>query len=223
MTWKQFFTSSIGKKFTMGFTGFFLIFFLIIHAGINSCIFLNDNGETYNTVAHFMSHNWIVRFLELGLFAGLILHIIQGLLLWKQNAAARPVQYYSNKPEKNSTWYSRSMGLLGTLLLIFLVIHLSHFYIGTKVALYGKGDAPHNLYLEMKEVFSYWWIVLIYIAGIIALFWHLMHGFQSAFQSLGMNHKRYIPIIKGAGYGYTIIICILFALMPLAFYFNWIM
>ncbi len=206
----------------MAFTGFFLITFLIVHAGINSCIFLNDNGETFNTVAHFMSHNWILRFLEIGLFVGLILHIVQGLMLWRQNAAARPVKYYSNKPEKNSKWYSRSMGLLGTLLLIFLVIHLSHFYVGTKIALYVHNDEPHNLYEEMREVFQQWWVVLIYLAGIVALFWHLMHGFQSAFQSLGLNNKKFVPIIKVAGFGYTVIICLAFALMPIAFHFHWI-
>src|SRR5215212_10038732 len=160
MAWKQFFASSIGKKFTMGFTGFFLITFLIVHAGINACIFLNDNGQTFNTVAHFMSHNWIVRFLELGLFAGLILHAIQGLILWKQNRDARPVGYYSNKPEKNSTWYSRSMGILGTLILLFLIMHISQFYVGSRVALYS-GDRPHDLYVEMKDVFSQGWIVVL--------------------------------------------------------------
>ena len=205
----------------MAFTGLFLITFLIVHAGINSCIFLNDNGQTFNEVAHFMSHNWIVRFLELGLFAGLILHIIQGLMLWKQNKDARPVGYYQNKPEKNSTWYSRSMGILGTLLLLFMVMHLAQFYVGTKVALYS-GDAPHNLYEEMQEVFSEWWIVALYMAGVIALFWHLFHGFQSAFQTFGINHKRYTPIIKTLGSAYSVIITLLFALMPLAMYFKWL-
>lgn len=220
MTWKHFFTSSIGKKFNMALTGLFLIIFLIIHAGINSCIFLNDNGKTFETVGHFMSHNWIIRFLEVGLFAGLIMHAIQGLILWKQNVAARPVAYY-NKRHRGSTWYSRSMGLLGTLLLIFLVIHISHFFVGTKIALYS-GDQPHSLYNEMKEVFSNWWIVAIYLVGIIALFWHLLHGFQSAWQTLGINNKKYTPIIKVAGIGYSIIISVLFALMPIAMYFKWI-
>src|SRR5687768_3209245 len=110
MTWKQFFTSSIGKKFTVALTGLFLILFLIIHAGINSCIFLNDNGETFIQVGHFMSHNWIVRFLEIGLFVGLITHIVQGLIVWRQNRSARPVGYY-NKSNRGSTWYSRSMGI----------------------------------------------------------------------------------------------------------------
>jgi succinate dehydrogenase / fumarate reductase cytochrome b subunit len=222
MTWKTFFTSSIGKKFAMGLTGLFLITFLIVHAGVNACIFVNDNGETFNAAAHFMSHNWVVRIMEIGLFAGLIIHIVQGLLLWKQNNAARPVKYNQSDANKNSKWFSRSMGLLGTLLLLFLVIHISKFFLDTKIALYGGGDAEHNLYNSMKGEFAKWWIVAIYIFGVVSLFWHLLHGFSSAFQTLGVNHKRYTPIIKSIGVGYSFIICLLFALMPLAFYFNWI-
>jgi succinate dehydrogenase / fumarate reductase, cytochrome b subunit len=222
MTFKQLFTSSIGKKFTMGLTGLFLVTFLIVHAGVNASIFVNDGGQTFNTAAHFMSHNWIVRILEVGLFAGIFLHIIQGLLLWKQNNAARPVKYAVSAANENSKWYSRSMGLLGTLLLFFLIIHISKFWTDTKIALYGQGDAEHNLYNDMRAEFSKWWIVLIYELGVVSLFWHLLHGFQSAFQTVGVNHKRYTPIIKKAGIGYTVIICILFALMPLAFYFGWI-
>jgi succinate dehydrogenase / fumarate reductase cytochrome b subunit len=127
MTWKQLFTSSLGKKFTMGLTGLFLISFLIVHVGVNACIFVNDQGETYNIAAHFMSHNWILRIIEVGLFAGLLVHIVQGLLLWKQNRSARPIEYKVNAANENSRWYSRSMGLLGTLLLFFLVIHISRY------------------------------------------------------------------------------------------------
>ncbi len=216
MTWKQIFTSSIGKKFTMGLTGLFLITFLCVHVGVNSCIFVNDNGETFNEAAKFMSHNWVIRIMELGLFAGLLLHIVQGLLLWKQNAAARPVKYAESKANRNSKWYSRSMGLLGTLLLLFLVMHLSHFWVGTKVALYSaEGDSGHNLYKEMVEVFSEWWVVVLYVAGVVSLCFHLVHGFQSAFQTLGINHKRYTPLINKAGIAYSVIVCLLFALMPI--------
>ena len=222
MTWKSFFVSSIGKKFTMGLTGLFLITFLVVHCFLNAMIFFNDDGETFNHWAHFMGSNLIIRTAEIGLFLFLILHIVQGLILWKQNSEARPIGYHSNKPEKNSTWYSRSMGILGTLLLLFLIMHISHFFIGTKVALYGSGDGDHHLFEEMKLVFSVWYIVVAYMLGLIALFWHLLHGFQSAFQSFGLNHKRYTPIIKAAGAGYSIIICILFALMPLGIYFGWI-
>ncbi len=221
MTWKQFFTSSIGKKFIVGFTGLFLILFLVIHASVNASIFLNDNGETFNALARFMSHNWIVRILEIGLFVGLIAHAIQGLMVWQQNRAARPIAYQVSKANRNSTWYSRSMGLFGTLILLFLIMHISHFFVGTKVALYS-GDQPHNLYLEMKEVFAVWYWVALYLVGLIALFWHLLHGTQSALQTFGVNHKKYTPIIKKLGAGYAIVITVLFALMPLAFHFGWI-
>ena len=179
----------------------------------------------FNTYAHFMSHNYIVRVLEIGLFAGLIAHIIQGLMLWKQNSAARPVKYAVNAASTNSKWYSRSMGLLGTLLLFFLILHISKFFVNTKIALYGNGgenDAAYNLFEEMKEYFHQLWVVIAYIAGVISLFWHLLHGFPSAFQTLGINHKKYTPIIKAAGLGFSIIVCVLFALMPLAFYLDWI-
>lgn len=221
MTWKAYFTSSVGKKLVMAITGVFLILFLIVHAGANSCIFLNDEGVTYNAVAHFLSHNWIVRFLELGLFVGIIAHIVQGLMLTAQNNSKRPVKYAVNPGNATSTWYSRSMGVLGSLLLIFLVIHLKDFFIGTKVALYS-GDQPHNLYEEMKEEFSNLWVVIIYLVGVISLFWHLWHGFSSAFQTLGVNSPKYNSLIKTLGYGYTIIVCLLFALMPVAFHLQWL-
>ena len=225
MTWKSFFTASIGKKFTMGLTGLFLIFFLIVHVGVNACIFVNDGGETFNTAAHFMSHNWVLRIMEIGLFAGLLIHIVQGLLLVKHNTGARPVAYNRNDANSNSKWYSRSMGLLGSLLLIFLVIHISKFFVSTKIALYANGganDDSHNLFEEMKEEFQKLWVVVVYLVGVISLGWHLLHGFQSAFQTFGINHKRYSPIIRALGAGYSLVITVLFALMPLAFYLHWI-
>lgn len=221
MTWKEYFTSSIGKKLTMAITGIFLILFLIVHSVANGCIFLNDGGVTYNAVARFLSHNWIVRFLEIGLFAGLFAHIIQGLMLTIQNNKRRPIKYAVNPGNATSKWYSRSMGILGSLLLIFLVIHLKDFFIGTKIALYS-GDTPHNLFEEMKEEFANPIIVGVYLVGVIALCWHLIHGFSSAFQTFGVNSPKYNPIIKTVGIVYSIVVCLAFAMMPLAFHFGWI-
>ena len=220
----------------MGLTGFFLITFLIVHCFINSMIFFNDGGETFNHWGHFMGSNLIVRTMELGLFAFLILHIIQGLVLWAQNRAARPVRYEMNKAEKNSKWYSRSMGLLGTLILLFLVLHLYHFWVPSRfggmanvqvlqTATLGgySNQEAHNLYLLMQQVFqNNLLVVIVYVLGVCSLFWHLLHGFQSAFQTFGINHKRYTPIIKGIGVIYTTVICLLFALMPISIYMNWI-
>lgn len=183
--------------------------------------FLNDSGETYNAVAHFLSHNWIVRFLEIGLFVGLFAHIIQGLMLTLSNNSKRPVKYAVNAGNATSKWYSRSMGILGSLLLLFLVIHLKDFFIGTKIALYS-GDAPHNLFEEMKEEFSNPIVVGVYVLGVVALCWHLIHGFSSAFQTIGINNPKYNPLIKTAGIVYSLIVCIAFAMMPIAFYLGWI-
>ena len=236
MTSKQFFASSIGKKITMGLTGFFLISFLIVHCAINAMIFFNDGGQTFNHWGHFMGSNLIIRTAEIGLFVFLLIHIIQGLLLWKQNRRARPVKYIVTKPNENSKWYSLSMGLLGTLILIFLILHLYHFWTPsrfggianvrpleeTTLADYNN-QSVHDLYKEMLQVFQdNLLIVVVYVLGVISLCWHLLHGFQSAFQTFGWNHKKYTPLIKSLGVAYSIIICLLFAMMPIAIYLHWV-
>jgi len=236
MTSKQFFTSSIGKKTTMGLTGFFLISFLIVHCSINAMIFFNDEGQTFNHWGHFMGSNLLIRTAEIGLFVFLLIHIIQGLLLWKQNKSARPVKYIVTKPNENSKWYSRSMGLLGTLILIFLILHLYHFWTPSRFGGIGNvrsleetvlsdynNQPVHDLYKEMLLVFqNNLLVVIIYVLGVISLCWHLLHGFQSAFQTFGWNHKKYTPLIKLLGVGYSIIICLLFAMMPIAIYLHWV-
>lgn len=205
----------------MAFTGLFLISFLIIHASINALIFYNDSGATFNSAAHFMLHNIIVRILEVGLFAGFILHIIQGLLLWKQNRDARKVGYKVQKYPKEIKWYSRYMGWLGTFILLFLVMHLYHFWSGTKSELYFNGR-PVDLFQEMKEIFTNPVWFTLYILGLASLLFHLLQGFQSAFQTFGINHRRWTPIIKGIGVIYSVVICLLFASMPIAFMAGWL-
>jgi succinate dehydrogenase / fumarate reductase cytochrome b subunit len=221
MTWKQLFTSSIGKKILMGLTGFFLIIYLIVHASINAMIFYNDDGEKFNAAASFMLHNYFVRFLEVGLFAIFILHIIQGLILWKQNRSARKINYIKQKFPGEIKWYSRYMGWLGTFLLLFLIMHLYHFWASTKHELYFNGPVI-DLYQEMKIIFTNPVWFTLYMIGLVSLLFHLLHGFQSAFQTFGMNHRRWTPIIKGIGVFYSIVICILFAMMPISFMAGWL-
>jgi succinate dehydrogenase / fumarate reductase cytochrome b subunit len=221
MTWKQLFTSSIGKKILMALTGFFLIIYLIVHASINALIFVNDGGETFNRAAYFMLHNYFIRFLEIGLFAVFVLHIIQGLLLWKQNRAARKIDYEKKKFPREIKWYSRYMGWLGTFVLLFLVMHLYQFWAHTKDELYFHGPVI-NLYEQMKAIFTNpVWFVL-YMIGLVSLLFHLLQGFQSAFQTFGINHRRWVYIIKGIGVIYSVVICILFAMMPIAFMAGWL-
>lgn len=213
--------SSLTKKYIMGLSGLFLIIFLIVHCGLNSLIFLNDGGATFEQAAHFMGSNILMRTLEIGLVVGFLAHIIDGFTLWYQNRQARPTGYSVSNPSKNSSWYSRSMGILGSLLLMFLIIHAGDFWIPNRYSQLTTG-VERPLYEMMKHEFSHGLVVLIYVLSCFSLFWHLLHGFQSAFQSLGLNHHRYNTWIANIGIGFSIIVPLIFALMPIAFYFGWI-
>src|SRR5690606_8856205 len=138
MTWKQLLTSSVGKKFVMALTGVSLIAFLVVHVGLNACIWAGDNGKMFNTAAHFMGNTVVVRILEVGLFIGIILHIVQGLILEAQNRSRRSIGYQIPLGNRGSKWYSRSMGLLGTLILLFLIMHIYHFWTPSRLGGIGN-------------------------------------------------------------------------------------
>lgn len=219
---QPFLKTSIGKKVVMGLTGLFLILFLVVHCFINALIFFNDGGLIFNIGAEFMAHNWLIRAGELVLFAGLIIHVIQALILTLENKRARPIGYAKIDGAANSSWYSRSMGLLGTLLLIFLIIHLVHFWVKSRFTGLPGEDANgnENLYAVMQTTFSIGWVVVLYTVSMISLAYHLLHGFQSSFQTLGLNHKTYTPLIKKTGIAFSIIIPFIFALMPILMYLG---
>jgi succinate dehydrogenase / fumarate reductase cytochrome b subunit len=234
MKWSEFFTSSIGKKLVMALTGLFLVTFLVVHVGINSCIFNdleyfdpNDNGRMFNKAAHFMGSSVLIRIIEIGLFAFFLVHIIQAYVLYVQNTSKRKIGYKVKMGTRGSTWYSKSMTLLGTLLLLFLIMHVSHFWVPSRVThdltpvQYGDMNA-HNLFERMVTVFQNPWIVALYILGCISLAWHLLHGFQAAFRTLGLSNKKYIHLVHGAGVIFSIVVPLLFALMPISMYAGWI-
>jgi len=222
MKWSEIFTSSIGKKWVMALTGIFLVLFLIVHVALNACIWANDGGVMFNQGAHFMGGNIVPRILEIGLMAGFLLHIIQGLMLEFQNRSKRKKGYAVPMGNKGSKWYSRSMGLLGTLVLIFLIIHLAHFWVPNRSSQGWLLGEEINLYERMKEVFQIEWVVVVYILGCISLAWHLLHGFQSAFRTIGVSNNRYLGLINCIGIGFSIIVPLAFAMMPLSFYLGWL-
>jgi succinate dehydrogenase / fumarate reductase cytochrome b subunit len=221
MNWKQYFSTSVGKKLQMSLTGIFLILFLIVHCYINAQIFYNDGGVRFTEAGHFMATNFVIRVIEIGLFAFLFLHIIQGLLLWSKNKSKRKVGYSVNAGGKTSPWYSRSMALLGTLILLFLIIHISKFWGPNRYNQTFHGEEL-NLYAMMREEFQTTWVVIVYLFGCIALGWHLVHGFYSSFQTLGLGTARYKGIIKTIGVAFSIIVPLIFALMPIAFKMHWV-
>jgi len=230
MNWSQFFTSSVGKKLTMALSGLFLVAFLLVHAGLNACIWANDEGVMFNKAAHFMGANAVPRILEIGLFVFFLIHIIQGLVLEVQNRSKRGVGYAVKLGNRGSKWYSRAMGILGSIILIFLVVHLIDFFIPsrfgglTEVMIDGK--PYHNLYGEMKYKFAEYEyrhiIVAIYILGVVALFWHLVHGIQSAFRTFGVTNHKYIAMLTCIGWAFAIIVCGAFIMMPVSFIAGWL-
>ena len=214
----------------MSLTGVFLITFLVVHAGINSCIFADlfnpqDDGEMFNRAAHFMGSSWVIRAAEIGLFAFILLHIVQGFAVEIENRSRRGVGYEKTMGNKGSKWYSRSMGLLGTLLLLFLIMHISHFWVPSRItglptATYDPNQ--HDLFIKMTQTFESPFIVVLYVLGCISLAYHLAHGFQSAFRTLGVYNKRYLALLHGVGLGFSILIPLVFALMPISMHFQWV-
>lgn len=235
MTWKQMLTSSIGQKFTMAITGISLIAFLVVHVGLNACIWANDNGQMFNTGANFMASMLVIRLMEIGLFIGIILHAVQGFILTASNNSKRKVGYAVEYGNRGSKWYSRSMGLLGTLLLLFLIMHIYHFWIASRFGgMWGVqpleeidypnalGKQYHNLYKEMLIVFQSPLVVVLYILGCISLAYHLMHGFESAFRTIGLHNNRYLKMLRYTGRGFAVVVSLAFAMMPVSIYLGWV-
>ena len=217
------FSSTIGRKIIMSITGLFLCSFLVVHLIGNLQLFKNDGGAAFNVYSHFMGTNPVIRTMEIVLLLGFLFHIYDAIVLTRKNKAARPVNYANNHPEENSPWSSRNMGLLGTVILVFLIIHLWNFFVparfGGLEGVVVEDVEYDNLYLRVVESFQIWWYVLIYVLAMVALAYHLIHGFQSAFQSLGLTHKKYTPFIQKFGYAFSVIVCLGFAIIPIYFFF----
>ena len=220
MAKESYLNSSIGKKLVVGLTGLFLISFLVVHVGINATILINDGGETFNGAAHFMAYNWVIRVMEVGLFAGIIIHILWTLKLTVENRAKRPVAYAKVDGKANSPWYSRSMAVLGSILLAFLVIHIRQFWAEKLVHVYINGEQVTDSYTSVVATLKNPIYAIVYIFAFVSLGYHLLHGFPSAFQTLGLNHKKYTPVIKAAGTAFSIIVPGLFAAIALAIFFG---
>jgi len=225
MSWiRDTLTSSIGRKVSMSLTGLFLVSFLIVHLSGNFLLFKNDSGNAFNLYAHFMSTNPLLRVLEIGLLAGFLIHIGTAFLLTTKNSAARPQGYAYSANSPKVTWFSRNMGLSGSIVLVFLIIHLLNFYFpyhyGFDQYVNIEGESYKDMYSLVATVFkNEWWYSILYILAMFLLSFHLQHGFASSFQSLGLEHKKYTPIIEGLGTLIAILIPLGFATMPLYFLF----
>lgn len=198
----------------MGLTGLFLILFLANHLLVNS--FTLISAELFNEASHFMQTNIFIQVMQYVLALGFILHIGMGIRLTMQNNKARPEKYAFNKPSANSTFSSRSMIITGLLVLAFLVLHIKDLFI----PVHWPVNPLLTDYDMVLAVFANPLYVAIYVVAFILLAIHLHHGFQSAFQSIGFNHHKYTPILKGLGAFYCILIGVGFTAIALVHYMN---
>ncbi|WP_293944394.1 MULTISPECIES: succinate dehydrogenase cytochrome b subunit [unclassified Sphingobacterium] len=252
---KPVFSSSIGKKLIMSLTGIFLCLFLVVHLVGNLQLFKDDAGLAFNKYAYFMTHFTPIKVVSYLLYASVIVHVIYAITLSMKNKAARPIGYAQYDGKANSKWNSRNMGILGTVILVFLATHMSNFWwkfhndevpyieyrtdlaTGQTTARELQASEFHDyqetvennvqilkardLYKQVDFAFKNVALVALYVIAMAALAFHLIHGFQSAFQTLGFNHRRYIGIIRAIGvWVFGVLIPIGFAIMPLFFFFK---
>ncbi|MGK7388828.1 MAG: succinate dehydrogenase cytochrome b subunit [Candidatus Cyclobacteriaceae bacterium M2_1C_046] len=216
-------SNSLGKKIIMALTGLFLFIFLITHLTGNLQLLANDGGMGFNKYAYFMTTNPLIKTISFLLYASFLIHIIWSILLTRQNRKARPVSYAKSAPLARS-WASRNMGILGTVILIFLIIHLKNFWyvmhFGPIDPVKYEGFEYKNLYLVTVNVFQELWYVILYVVAMVFLGFHLFHGFKSMFQTLGVNHPKYNPLINFIGTAYAILVPAAFAAIPVIIYFK---
>ncbi|EHQ27608.1 succinate dehydrogenase cytochrome b subunit [Mucilaginibacter paludis] len=253
---KQTFNSSLGKKLIMALTGLFLCTFLIVHLGGNLLLFNNDNGYSFNVYANFLTHFPPIEVIAYILYISILVHALYATILTIQNRRARPVSYAS-RPKSPTSWSSQNMGLLGSILFLFLVIHMSDFWYkykytdtigfkeyrtdlssGKTTAADFKPEAADfehsvstennveivrvkNIHAKVSESFSNIWYVIIYVIAMGALAFHLLHGFQSAFRTMGWVHRKYTPVVYFIGtWLFAVIIPLGFAAMPIVYFFT---
>lgn len=220
-------SSSVAKKALMAVTGLMLCGFLMLHLMGNLTLLLNNDGtltfapggpgsnEYFEWVAH--HYEAIPVFFHAGeilLIALFGLHALFGITLWLQNRAARGSRYVIQKNEGGRTVFSSTMPYTGLLFIVsFLVLHVANFR-------FGDQNNPHDMYALVKSVFGSWYWFLVYLIALTGLSFHLSHGFQSAFQSLGISHPLYNPKIKIFGYLFAAFVWIGFSCLPILFFFN---
>jgi succinate dehydrogenase / fumarate reductase, cytochrome b subunit len=221
----NFFCSSIGKKLLMSLAGIFLAVFLLVHLGINLTLLLNDGGAAFRTGVEFMTTNPLIKIMEIVLFGGFLIHIIWGIFLQIQNWLARPSRYAITNNSQTS-FFSKYMIHTGAVIGVFLVLHFMNFYfvkLGITNAPQGVKpvEGPHDFYNMAINLFTQPAYSIIYICFMAFLSFHLNHAFQSAFQTIGVNHSKYTPAIKWIGLAYSIIVPAGFAIIPIYFLCFW--
>ena len=219
------FNSSVGRKFAMALSAFFLMIFLVQHFAIN--ILSVFSADVFNDASHFMGTNWVVQYIAQPiLILGVIFHFVMGMVLEIRNRNARSIGYVKYNGNANSTWMSRNMIYTGAVILLFLGLHFYDFWFPEISVKFIDGDmsgllpnGEYRYYEHLQHKFVDVWRVALYCLAFVFLALHLLHGFSSAFQSVGANNK-YTRGLRGFGKAYAIIIPLGFIFIALYHHFN---
>jgi succinate dehydrogenase / fumarate reductase cytochrome b subunit len=215
--------STIQYKLIMAGTGLFLCFFLVIHLLGNLQLLLpaEEARAQFNWYSHLLAGNLLIKVISWVLLLSIVAHAVYALILTGKSSRANGVKYHYDKRAAVSTWRSRNMGLLGTVILIFLVIHLKDFwYVSEFTTMAVDEQGYKDMYSVVVLTFQQWWYVLIYEVSFIALGFHLLHGFFSAGRTLGLYHQKYVKAMRYVGWVYTTLITGGFMLVPVYVYLN---
>ena len=218
------FKTSVARKVAMALSALFLILFLIIHLAVNLTSVISEN--TFNELSHFMGTNPLIQFaMQPVLLAGVIFHFVMGFVLEIQNKRARGSEkYYAYNGGANSSWMSRNMIITGVMILLFLGLHLWDFWVGEMNYKYiqFKEPNPTRYYHELIEKFHEPLRVGMYVLCFVFLCLRLLHGFQSAFQSMGWKDDARKKLISQVGNWYSYIICGGFIFIALFHYIKFL-
>jgi succinate dehydrogenase / fumarate reductase cytochrome b subunit len=218
--------SSVGKKFITGLTGLALIGFVTVHLIGNLTLFIPDAGHAFNAYAHFLEHaihGWLIYAFEVGLIVIFAAHIISAVTVaWTDKRAARPRNYAVSKNaggKSRKTLSSTSMIVTGLLLIVFVVLHVKMFKFTDHPLVTYDGQEMKNLFAVVVDAFKVPYIAFGYVAVMILLGLHLRHGVWSAFQSLGWNSDRHMPLLQGLSLVLSVAMALGFLVLPLYIYF----
>lgn len=213
-----FVTSSVGKKYLMGLTGLIWAGFLLTHMIGNMLILVGP--DAYNSYSYALTTNHLLLFAELGLVAALAGHVILAIALSVRNRASRPQRYAAaGSRAKGSSLNSRTMIIHGTIILVFVILHLATFKYGTSYETVVENVKMRDLHRLVIEVFQQPGYVAWYVVALLFLLAHLSHGFGSMFQSFGLLHPSYQGLIKKLSWTYAIVVVAGFLIQPLYVFF----
>ena len=224
---KGLFKSSVSRKNMMAISGLFISFFLVIHLFGNLILIIPDSffpiefwgnvanvHDMYNAYSHFLVHFWPVSVIAWVLYAFILIHIVDAIMITIQNRKSKGDKYVVTD-RTSSKWYARNMGILGTVLAGFIIIHMAQFWLKYKVL-----EIEEDLYNLVVATFKIEWFVILYVISILAMGFHLIHGIESAHTSLGLYQKKLVRFVKVFALWFSVILTILYAIIPIIIYFK---